>query len=156
MYLLNSYLGLETKWSKTPLFSECKDNFLKYKINNFLIKKYSVFAVLSMKSFTLFSIGCKIAFLSHISSFFYSVALLCIKKKLKSETKILIFRFNQKSLNDFYQKNSNPKIVRIKKAIRLEVERMALNYCFSITMILDTIYCNSSCRFLEDSNHRFR
>jgi hypothetical protein len=34
MYLLNSYLGL----SKIPLFSERKDNFLKYKINFFFIK----------------------------------------------------------------------------------------------------------------------
>jgi len=49
MYLLNSYLGLGTKRQKVPLFSECKDNFLKYKINNFLIKKYSVFALLSVK-----------------------------------------------------------------------------------------------------------
>jgi hypothetical protein len=49
MYLLNSYLGLGRNRLKTPLFSECKDNFLKYKINNFLIKKYSLFAVLSVK-----------------------------------------------------------------------------------------------------------
>lgn len=34
MCLLNSYLGL----SKIPLFSERKDNFLKYKINIFFIK----------------------------------------------------------------------------------------------------------------------
>ncbi len=54
-----------------------------------------------MKPFKLFSIGCKIVFLSHISAFFNSVAPLCNEKKLKSETKTLIFRFNQKSLNDF-------------------------------------------------------
>ena len=54
-----------------------------------------------MKSFKLFSIGCKIVFLSHISAFFNSVAPLCNEKKLKSETKTQIFRFNQKSLNDF-------------------------------------------------------
>jgi hypothetical protein len=54
-----------------------------------------------VKSFKLFSIGCKIVFLSHILSFFNSVALLCNEKNLKSETKTLIFRFNQKSLNDF-------------------------------------------------------
>ena len=33
--------------------------------------------------------------------FFNSVVQLCNEKKLKSETKTLIFRFNQKSLNDF-------------------------------------------------------
>ena len=38
-------------------------------------------------------------FFSHILTFYYSVALLCSAKKVKSETKILIFRFNQKSLN---------------------------------------------------------
>jgi hypothetical protein len=58
-----------------------------------------------MKSFKLFSIGCKIAFSSHISAFVYSVALLCNRKKPKSEIKILIFRFNQKSLNDFNKKS---------------------------------------------------
>ena len=63
-----------------------------------------------MKSFKLFSIGCKIVFLSHISSFFNSVAQLCNEKKLKSETKTLIFRFNQKSLNDFNKKNDICKI----------------------------------------------
>jgi cell filamentation protein len=41
-------------------------------------------------------------FSPHISAFYYSVALLCNAKKLKSGTKILIFRFNQKSLNHFY------------------------------------------------------
>ncbi len=56
------------------------------------------------KSFKLFSIGCKIVFISHISAFFNSVAPLCNEKKLKSETKTQIFRFNQKSLNDFKQK----------------------------------------------------
>ena len=35
---------------------------------------------------------------------FNSVALLSNEKKLKSETKTLIFRFNQKSLNDFNKK----------------------------------------------------
>jgi phage gp29-like protein len=40
-------------------------------------------------------------FLPHISAFSYSVAQLCSAKKVKSETKIPIFRFNQKSLNDF-------------------------------------------------------
>ena len=59
-----------------------------------------------MKSFKLFSIGCKIAFLSNISSFFNSVAQLCNEKKIKSEIKNLIFHFNQKSLNDFNKKNA--------------------------------------------------
>ena len=54
-----------------------------------------------MKPFKLFSIGCKIVFLSQISAFFNSVAQLCNEKKSKSEPKTLIFRFNQKSLNDF-------------------------------------------------------
>jgi hypothetical protein len=54
-----------------------------------------------MKSFKLFSIGCKMVFLPHISAFSYSVAQLCSAKKVKSETKISIFRFNQKSLNHF-------------------------------------------------------
>jgi hypothetical protein len=54
-----------------------------------------------MKSFKLFLIGCKMVFLPQISAFYYSVALLCSAKKLKFGTKIHIFRFNQKSLNDF-------------------------------------------------------
>jgi hypothetical protein len=58
-----------------------------------------------MKSFKLFLIGYKIIFLPHISPFYYSVTLLCSAKKLKSQTKILIFRFNQKNLNDFNWKN---------------------------------------------------
>ncbi len=40
-------------------------------------------------------------FSPQIPPFFYSVALLCSAKKLKFEPKILIFRFNQKSLNEF-------------------------------------------------------
>ncbi len=35
--------------------------------------------------------------------------MLCSKKKLKFETKILIFRFNQKSLNDYNKKKSEIK-----------------------------------------------
>ncbi|OYU83112.1 MAG: hypothetical protein CFE24_12760 [Flavobacterium sp. BFFFF2] len=54
-----------------------------------------------LKCFKLFLIGCKMVFSSHISAFYYSVALLYSAKKLKSEAKILIFRFNQKSLNHF-------------------------------------------------------
>jgi hypothetical protein len=57
-----------------------------------------------MKSFKLFSIGCKMVFLPHISTFSYSVAQPCSAKKVKSETKIPIFSFNQKSLNDFNKK----------------------------------------------------
>ncbi|OYU84080.1 MAG: hypothetical protein CFE24_08580 [Flavobacterium sp. BFFFF2] len=43
-------------------------------------------------------------FSPHVSAFYYSVALLCSAKKLKSGTKILIFRCNQKSLNHFIYK----------------------------------------------------
>lgn len=58
-----------------------------------------------MKSFKLFSTGYKIVFSSQISTFFNPVAQLCNEKKLKSEIKTLIFRFNQKSLNDFNKKS---------------------------------------------------
>ncbi|OYU82849.1 MAG: hypothetical protein CFE24_13845 [Flavobacterium sp. BFFFF2] len=54
-----------------------------------------------LKCFKLFSIGCKMVFSPHISAFYYSVALLCSAKKLKTGTKILIFHCNQKSLNHF-------------------------------------------------------
>ena len=52
-----------------------------------------------------FTIGCKIVFLAYISAFFNSLTQLRNEKQLKSETKSLIFRFNQKSLNDFNFKN---------------------------------------------------
>lgn len=44
-------------------------------------------------------------FFSQISSVFYSVALLCSAKKLKSGKKISIFRFNQKVQNAFNVSN---------------------------------------------------
>jgi hypothetical protein len=67
----------------------------------FVLKRYQelYFNLMGiMMSFKLFLIGYKIILLPHISTFYYSVALLCSAKKLKSQTKILIFCFNQKSL----------------------------------------------------------
>ena len=57
-----------------------------------------------MKLFKLFSIGYKIDFLPTISDFFNSVAMAMQLKKSKSETKILISSYNQKSLNNFTSK----------------------------------------------------
>gem|GEM_PF-3538388 len=57
-----------------------------------------------MNSFKLFSIGCKMIFFTHFLSFFCSVAMLCNHKMISIEQKISIFRFNQKSLNEFINK----------------------------------------------------
>ncbi len=56
---------------------------------------------INKNSFKLFSIGYKMVFSPQISPFYYSVALLCSAKKLKFETKILIFASTNKVLNEF-------------------------------------------------------
>jgi putative protein kinase ArgK-like GTPase of G3E family len=66
-----------------------------------------------MNSFKLFSIGCKMLFLSQISAFFYSVAQLCSSKKSKFGIKTTIFRFNQKSLNEFNNQLTNITKIKI-------------------------------------------
>lgn len=56
---------------------------------------------LQLKLFKLFPFAKKFVFCTHFSPFFRSVALLCILKKTSIGYKILNFRLNAKSLNDF-------------------------------------------------------
>ncbi len=56
---------------------------------------------LTVNYFKLFPIGCKMLFFTNFLSFLNSVAMLCSKKKPSIEQKFSIFRFNQKSLNQF-------------------------------------------------------
>lgn len=57
---------------------------------------------LQLKLFKLFPFAKKFVFCTHFSPFFGSVALLCILKKTSIGYKILNFRLNAKSLNDFF------------------------------------------------------
>ncbi len=56
-------------------------------------------------SFKLFQLAKKLSFCTHILSFFSSVAMLCNKKKPSTGHKMINFRINQKSLNEFIKKS---------------------------------------------------
>jgi hypothetical protein len=57
---------------------------------------------LYMKLSKVFSLACKNAFLHHSVPFFRAVALLCLSKNASIGTKMLFFRLQQKTLDNFY------------------------------------------------------
>ena len=102
-YFVTFFMRSELCLVKRALSVQMSSHFrLKTKTQEaFMLKNIAKLIFINRSRLNFFQLATKWSFYPIFYQFFNSVALLCSTKKPKSGTKILVFRFNQKSLNDF-------------------------------------------------------